>query len=62
MRFESQDSCGFSRLEAALVLLALALLVLVLIPAFFPPKPVRLAPEIPQPPPTPPAAVSGERE
>jgi hypothetical protein len=57
MRFESRGCVGFSRLEAGVVLVALVLFILVLIPAFLPPKPLQLAPEIPQPPPTPPEAV-----
>ena len=53
MRFERRGREGFSRLEAVLVLVMLVLVVLVLIPAMFPPKRLQLAPEIPEPPPTP---------
>jgi len=62
MRFEARVRLGFTRLEAGLVLVALVLFVLVLIPAFFPPKPLQLAPEIPEPPPTPREAVSALEE
>jgi hypothetical protein len=60
MRFEPAARLGFSRLEAGLVLVILVLFVLVLIPAFFSPKPLVLAPEIPEPPRTPSASASQE--
>ena len=44
MRFERSDRAAFSRLEIGIVLANLILLVLLLIPAFRPAKPLEVAP------------------
>jgi hypothetical protein len=46
MRFERFDRAAFSRLEIGVVLANLILLVLLLIPAFRPAKPLELVPEV----------------
>jgi len=56
----SRGRPAFSRLEALVVLAILILFVLVSMPAFFRPKPLQLAPETPEPPPTP-ADVTGDQ-
>ena len=45
MHFERSDRAAFSRLEIGIVLVNLILLVLILIPAFRPAKPLDVAPD-----------------